>query len=116
MVHFATDNPQALLKSFDARIDQSAPKGKITTWKRSQDGNYYTHTSAEWGMKAWFKPKVDSERLIFNIIKPKNSDISTIVYGYYHGHLIETFLNHFDQAFHDGMATATPTSGDLCSD
>ena len=114
-VIFITDDAQALLDRFDARIDQSEPKGKITTWEKSDDGKYYTHTSVDWGKKAWFKPKVEADRLIFNIIKPKTTNISTIVYGYYHGHLIETFLNHFDEDFRNGRATARATSDDKCS-
>ena len=115
-VNFMTDNAHALLDSFDARIDQSEAKGKITTWEKSDDGEYYTHTSVDWRKKAWFRPKVETDRLIFNIIKPKNAGVSTVVYGYYHGHLIETFLNHFDTDFRDGRATARATSGDKCSD
>jgi hypothetical protein len=41
--------------------------------------------------------------------------VTKIVYGYYHGHLIETFLNHFDSDFSDGSATALPAAGDLVS-
>ena len=114
-VNFMTDNAQALLDSFDSKIDQSEAKGKITTWEKSDDGKYYTHTSVDWRKKAWFKPKVETDRLVFNIIKPKDTNISTVVYGYYHGHLIETFLNHFDADFQTGRATARPTSSDNCS-
>jgi hypothetical protein len=114
-VNFMTDNARALLDSFNARIDQSEAKGKITTWEKSDDGKYYTHTSVDWRKKAWFKPNVETDRLVFNILKPKNADVSTVVYGYYHGHLIETFLNHFDADFQTGRATARATSGDNCS-
>jgi len=47
-VNFMTDNARALLDSFDAKIDQSETKGKITTWEKSDDGEYYTHTSVDW--------------------------------------------------------------------
>lgn len=113
-VYFATDKGQELLKAFNARIDQTEAKGKITTWKKSTDGNY-THTAAEWHQKAWMKPQVESTRLVFNIVKHKDTKVSTPVYGYYHGHLIETFLNHFDEEFADGKATALPATGDNCS-
>jgi hypothetical protein len=113
-VSFLTDAAKTLLKKFDAKIDQHEAKGKITTWERSEDGEYYTHTSAEWKKKAWMKPQIKSDRLVFNIIKPKSSAVTTTVYGYYHGHLIETFLNHFDTAFTEGKATAQATSDDLC--
>ena len=114
-IYFVSDRAQALLNKFVAKIDQKEAKGKITTWEKSDDGEYYTHTSAEWRKKAWVKPSVESSRLVFNIIKPKSTNVSAVVYGYYHGHLIETFLNHFDEDFSEGKATARATSGDHCS-
>jgi hypothetical protein len=114
-IYFATNEAQALLKKFVEKIDQEEAKGKITTWEKSDDGIYFTHTSAEWRKKAWMKPSVEGACLVFNIIKPKNANISKVVYGYYHGHLIETFLNHFDKNFTDGKATALHTSDDNCS-
>jgi hypothetical protein len=33
-------------------------------------------------------------------------------YGYYHGHLLETFLNHFDQMFTLGSVTPLPALPD----
>lgn len=113
--YFYTSEPQWLLDEFDRRIHQKEAKGKITTWEKSSDGLYYTHKSEEWGKKAWFKPKVEVGRLTFNIIKTKANDVSRVVYGYYHGHLIETFLNHFDQDFTIAEATALATAGDKCT-
>ena len=110
--YFYTDAPRRLLDEFNKRIAQTEPKGKITTWERSDDGVYYTHTSENWRKKAWFKPSVETSRLTFNIIKPTNCDVTTPVYGFYHGHLIETFLNHFDHDFEKAEARALATSGD----
>jgi hypothetical protein len=87
-VQFLTSQPTALLSAFNARISQTEAAGKITTWIK--DGDYYTHKASEWTQKAWFKPNIESGKLVFNIIKPKNSNISSTVYGYYHGHLTET--------------------------
>jgi hypothetical protein len=112
---FITSKPNSLLAEFNKRIEQTEAEGKITTWERSDDKEYYTHKSQEWRYKAWFKPKIENEKLIFNIIKPKNEKISTVVYGYYHGHIIETFLNHFDKAFSKAEAAAMPINGDRCS-
>jgi hypothetical protein len=112
---FSTNSPQALLDKFDAAISQRELKGKIETWEKSDDGNYYTHRAKDWNKKAWFKPAVKSGVLVFNIIKPQNANISGLVYAYYHGHLIETFLNHFDKLFQNGSATALPTADDHCS-
>jgi hypothetical protein len=114
-VNFSTQNPQTLLAKFDAAISQKEQKGKIETWEKSNDGKFYTHKAKEWHKKAWFKPSVQGQKLVFNIIKPQNAAISQVTYGYYHGHLIETFLNHFDQSFADGTASALPTGNDNVS-
>jgi hypothetical protein len=114
-VSFSADKPKSLLDKFDAAISQKEQKGKIETWEKSDDGKHYTHKAKEWNKKAWFKPKIKQGELTFNIIKPKNQNISIVTYGYYHGHLIETFLNHFDDDFEQGGATAKPTDEDVIS-
>jgi hypothetical protein len=114
-VYFKTTNPTALLKAFNERIDQEEPKGKIRTWRRfEQDGQkYYTHTATDWANKAFFKPVVGDNVLRFNIIKNKDYDVTVQVYGYYHGHLTETFLNHFDNMFSEAVSSANPRDGDV---
>lgn len=105
-VSFVTSTPKALLDKFDARIVQTTLKGKIVTWVKDADGDY-THTSANWNKKAWFRPKIEAGRLTFDVIKPKGtSPLDSVVYSYYHGHLIQTFLEHFPQDF--SLAEATP--------
>ena len=113
-IHFTTSAAQALLKEFDARISQTAQKGKITTWEKSNDGKYYTHKAPEWNKLAWLKPKCEINQLTFNIIKPSSKNVTAVAYAYYHGHLIETFLNHFDTSFTVGVASALPEPGDNC--
>lgn len=114
-VIFHTAKPETLLSEFDKRIEQKEANGKITTWQKSDDGEYYTHKATDWAKKAWFKPSTSDGRLTFNIVEPKNRNVTTLVYAYYHGHLIETFLNHFDQDFSSAQATALAASGDKCS-
>jgi len=111
-----TDKPAALLAAFDARIHQEEPKGKITTWEKHRDGVHYTHKSTEWHQKAYFKPNVLTDQLVFNIIAPQGGSIETVVYGYYHGHLTETFLNHFDKMFTWAQSSALPTKNDILQD
>jgi hypothetical protein len=110
-VYFYTSNPTDLLASFDARISQKEAKGKIVTWQKKN--GRYTHIAENWAEKAWFKPVVETNRLTFNIIKPENTNVNDEVYAYYHGHLIETFLNHFDEDFSTGAASALATRGDF---
>ena len=110
-ISFTTQNPQALLKAFDQAIHD----GHIATWEKSDDGKFYTHKAANWARKAWFKPVLGTDRLTFNIVRPQNANITTLVYAYYHGHLSETFLNHFDKGFGHSISSAFPESGDDCA-
>jgi hypothetical protein len=111
-INFYTSNPSNLLAQFDKRIAQTEPKGKVMTWIKTPDGKHYTHTSADWKGKAFFRPVIHAGKLTFNIIRPEGKNIASVVYGYYHGHIIETFLNHFDSDFSTGEATALPAAGD----
>lgn len=110
-VNFFTSDPNDLLDSFNKCIEQEESKGKITTWVRDNDGDY-THAADNWKWKAWFRPKVIEGALVFNILGRSNVAMSTATYGYYHGHLTETFLNHFDRKFSSGSSTALPTKDD----
>jgi len=104
-LQFFTNDPKALLSAFNERIDQDEPKGKITTWVRDSDGDY-THIAKDWAAKAWFRPKVIAGSLVFSILGTTKAGMSITVYGYYHGHLTETFLNHFDSMFTTASASA----------
>lgn len=111
-IRFFTDKPAALLKEFDSRIAQKAKEGSITTWEKNAQG-FYTHISDRWGRKAYLKARTDlADRLLFNVVPPKGQKVETEVYAYYHGHLIETFINHFSASFTVGAATAEPTKDD----
>ncbi|MCC3747024.1 hypothetical protein LLQ46_09225 [Rouxiella badensis] len=111
-VDFLSPKPQELLNNFNKAIEQDDPKGKITTWVRSEDKVYYTHKAEGWNSKAWFKPSVKNGILTFNIIKPQNANITTVAYAYYHGHLTETFLSHFDNLFTKSISSSMPTPED----
>lgn len=115
-VHFYCDAPQALLAAFNARITQTEQKNKITTWELHSDGQYYTHRAADWNRKAWMRPVVQTDRLTFNVVRSKDATVSSVAYAYYHGHLIETFLAHFDRMFSSASASAMPEAGDRVSE
>lgn len=111
-VYVKTKDPSALLRSFRDKIEQSELEGKIMTWKSSNDKRYFTHGSKQWEYAAWMKPVVEVDRLAFYIIKSKNKIVTQTAYGYYHGHIVETFLNHFDRETSSVEATALPVTGD----
>jgi hypothetical protein len=113
-IHFMTPDAKHLLSRFDAHIAQDDKAEKITTWIKSDDGLYYTHKANDWTRKAWFKPKIENDRLTLNIIKPKDKKVTPLIYAYYHGHIMETFLNHFDKLFSVAITSALAEKNDNC--
>jgi len=103
---FTTD-PEKLLSALKVAIAE----GVIETWRIDADGDL-THTSEQWSRRAWMRPKVLDDRLLFNIIASKNEKMSKTVYGIYHGRLIQTLLVHFDRQIDTVAATALATTGD----
>jgi hypothetical protein len=108
-VHLFTKNPQHLLDSFKKAIDD----GHVKTWAH-KDG-FYTHTPPQWNHEAWFRPAVKADRLVMNIVKPQNKNVSTVVYAVYHGRMIESMLEHCNKLFSSGAATALPEAEDKVS-
>jgi hypothetical protein len=102
-----TTNPSALLVLIKQQIDNK----KIETWAYDSDGDF-THTPDQWKLKAWFKPVIYKEELRFGILGPKNIELSTVIYGVYHGRFIEMLLSHFDKNFSDAIATSQKTIPD----
>jgi hypothetical protein len=112
-VHFYTPDSRDLLGRFRSAINQTELEGKITTWQQWRDSDYFTHTSPQWRFKAFMKAAADSEKLTFYIVNTEGRTVSSVDYGFYHGHLIETFLNHFDRLFRYAQASALPEQGDV---
>lgn len=111
-VYLTALTPQSLLDHFDVAVRQSGAGGTILTWKRGGNGQRYTQAPSEWAEKAWFRPAVLRDKLIFNIVSPPNGRIDPIVYSYYHGSLIETFLRHFADDIVLASASPLPMPGD----
>lgn len=102
-----TDHPDALLSA----IKKKVASGAITTWVIDGDGDL-THASRQWTQRAWMRPKVLEDRLLFNIIGTEEGKMSKTVYGVYHGRLIQMLLIYFDDMVKTAVATATGTSDD----
>jgi hypothetical protein len=113
VITFQTNNSAGLLRLFDEAIAKGSATGGIATWEKI--GSYYTHRADRWAKKAYFTATAGANGLIFNIVKNKASNITVLVYGYYHGHLLETFLNHFDKKFIGASCTPVCEAGDICS-
>ncbi|KAB7781974.1 hypothetical protein [Methylorubrum populi] len=104
-VYFATSRPQALLDEFDARLNASEEWKRIEAWIKNGDGSY-TRSDESWTGKASMRPRVDEDRLTFNIVRLDQGAISSVVYSHYHGNLVEAFLRQLDLMF--SMITSTP--------
>lgn len=106
-VRVITNSPVALLSG----IQRGIREGHIVTWSIDSD-EYLTHSPTQWNRKAWFRPTVESGRLTFNIVPPRNGVVSDELYGVYHGRFIEMMLTHFRQLFSAADATAAPVAPD----
>ena len=107
MVTLLTTKPDELLRRFKKAIDE----GHIVTWKYYSDGDF-THTPTQWASKAYMRPSTETGKLKFSIIKAGTTPVTKPVYAVYHGRLIESFTEHFDQSFTIGVGTALPAGGD----
>lgn len=103
-----TSQPNKLLTSIKSAIDN----GKIETWKYDADGDF-THTPDQWNRKAWFRPHIKQDKVVFGLLGTKNTALQTVTYGIYHGHFIAMLLNHFDKNFSSVSATAQKDSFDI---
>ncbi len=107
-VRVFTDKPKSLLSAIRASIRG----GSIDTWSTDADGDF-THSAEQWKNRAWFRPTVAEDRIIFNILGPRSKSLSRTVYGVYHGRLVEMLLTHFDEKFSRVSASALPVKGDV---
>lgn len=95
-----TSNPTDLLKKIKKAIDDN----EVRSWSYDKDGDF-THDSEQWSKKAWLRPKTVDGELRLTIIPPKDTKISSQVYGLYHGRFIDMLLTHFDSQFTTATAT-----------
>jgi hypothetical protein len=101
------DNPTELL----ANIKGAIRAGTVETWSLDSDGDL-THSPQQWKNKAWFRPSVETEKVVFYLLGQKTEKMSKEIYAIYHGRFIEMLLAHFDLKFSRATATALPTGRD----
>ena len=102
------DEPRTLLAEIKAAIENE----RVTTWKVDSDGDF-THDADQWRNRAWLRPRIFEDRILFNIVGATNRKLSRATYGVYHGRFIEMLLNHFDKKFDRVTATALATKDDV---
>lgn len=95
-----TTNPLGLLESIKKAIDEKT----IETWSYDSEGDF-THTPEQWNKKAWLRPKVEAGELRLIIVSPKDTKLTKVVSGIYHGRFIEMLGMHFESKFTTATAT-----------
>jgi|SRR3989344_8523994 len=111
-IKFKTNDPNKLLNSFKKAIDD----GNIDTWSYDKDGDFtHTTSSGQWENKAWLRPKTRVGELLFIILSPKNTTLTSEVYAVYHGRFVESMLSHCDSLFSNAETSALPADGDTIS-
>ncbi|GGZ05292.1 hypothetical protein [Novosphingobium colocasiae] len=108
-IHFKTTTPKKLLATYKKAIDDE----HIETWSYDGEGDF-THTAPQWFEKAWLRPKItDGSELVFYILAPRETKLTSAEYAIYHGRFIESFLLHCDTLFYEACASAMPENGDV---
>jgi hypothetical protein len=102
-----TDRPEELLSA----LKRGIAEGQVIGWKIDEDGDL-TLTSENFANRAWMRPKVLPDRLLFNILGNKSGQMSKRLYAVYHARLVQILLTYFDTKLKTATATALPTSGD----
>lgn len=105
MIRFWTENPQGLLNKFKELINQDEPKGRINTWEEHKDG--FRHTAKDWKETGLMEPVIadDKKSLYFKMTVAKGE----YAYSYYHGHLLQTFIEHLSKHFKSAQFSDTRT-------
>lgn len=83
-------DPSALLKSIKAHIDNK----NVETWAYDSQGDFY-HTPSQWAYQAWLRPLIEPGTLNFKLIQRKDTQLTKVVYGVYHGRFVEMLITHF---------------------
>ncbi|MDQ8196439.1 hypothetical protein QEH59_18565 [Coraliomargarita sp. SDUM461004] len=102
-----TQNPSELLKKIKKAIDENT----VRSWSYDKDGDF-THDAEQWKDEAWLRPKTYTGELRLGIVAPKDTKLSSQIYGLYHGRFIDMVLTHFDSEFTMASATAGKTDPD----
>jgi hypothetical protein len=105
-----TSKRRTLLSS----LKDAVRAGTVTLWTVDSDGDF-TLASDEWRHKAWLRPRITDDGLVFNILAPRQTHLSRTAYAVYHARMIQALLTHFDNDFQGVRATAMPVSPDAVS-
>ncbi len=106
-IHIKTKTPGSLLNDIKRGIDG----GQITTWSYDSDGDF-SYVYEQWKGKAWLRPAIKEDELIFNIIGQRSTKLGSLTYAIYHSRFIEVLLKNYDKQFSSVSASALLELGD----
>lgn len=104
-IFIKTSNPQELLDNIRMSIENKV----IQNWCEDEDGDLTQ--VYQWRNKAWFKPLVNKNVLIFGLIGRKDEPMTKSIYGIYHGRFSEMLLTQFDSSIEDIKLTPNGIDG-----
>jgi hypothetical protein len=116
-ISFGANDPNRLFASFTQAIDNhkhGRPAPRIDTWRYvlHQQRYFFTHTSQNWGDKAWLLAAPENGHLVFYVRPFENVRLTRDTYAYYVGHLAETFIRHFPTTMSLGQVTPSASGAD----
>lgn len=103
-----TTAPRDLVDAVKKRIED----GRIKTWSVDAEGDF-THTPTQWQRRAWMRPRIKVDRVVFSILGNKKFTMTKAVYAVYHGRFAEMLLEHLDTDFSKLEATAKKDAEDV---
>lgn len=103
-IYVNTDSPKMLVR----RLRELIHEDEISAWILDED-NDFTHSSHQWGGRAWIHPIIEEERVIFAIIGTRNEPITKLIYGIYMGRFLESLIMHLDRFFVTARVSSRPS-------
>lgn len=104
-IYVKTSCPGQLIDS----IKQKIYNHEIITWNVDSDGDY-TINRDQWEFHAWFRiiSQNENNRVTFGIIQSKRYPMTNMLYGVYHGRMVETLLIYFSNLIDNIEVTPDP--------
>lgn len=88
-------------------IEQKTCNHEVISWIVDNDGDY-TINSEQWRYHAWFRIIPQKDTLTFGIIQSKRYPMTNMLYGVYHGQMVETLLIYFSDLIENIKVTPDP--------
>jgi hypothetical protein len=107
MIEVHTDNPIQLIEEIVGAISSNS----IPTWVMGP-ASHFTLADEQWKFKAWFVPRIEYDRFVFYIIRPKGGHVTKGIYSLYHSKLLEFLLLCFDNKITDLNVSSLAAGGD----